>query len=55
MMDTSPNSDEPSNNVESANAFSKIRLSATEEDEVLIDLAQFLLKENLSEFADNCI
>lgn len=53
-MDASEKDNEPSNLVESANAFSNIRLSGTEEDEVLIDLAQFLLKENLSEFADSC-
>jgi len=38
-MEPSQNNEEPSNLVDSANAFKNVRLSATEEDEVLIDLA----------------
>ena len=48
-------SKEPSNVVESANAFKNVRLTDTEQDEVLIDLARYLISENLSEFAESCI
>ena len=41
--------------VDSANAFGNTRLTDAEQDEVLIDLAQYLLSENLSEFAESCI
>lgn len=54
-MDPSQSIEEASNLVESAPAYGNVRLSDREEDEVLIELAQFLLKENLSEFAESCI
>lgn len=47
--------DEPSNSVESAKAFYNTRLTDVEQDEVLVDLAQYLLSENMSEFAESCI
>lgn len=46
---------EVTNDVESAPAFLNIRLTDVEVDEVLVDLAQYLLSENMSEFAESCI
>jgi len=54
-MDPSQEVTEPSNEVQSANAYQNIRLTDVEQDEVLIDLAQYLLSENMSEFAESCI
>lgn len=54
-MDPSQTPDEPSNIVESANGFQNCRLTDTEQDEVLIDLAHYLLKENLTAFAENTV
>ena len=54
-MDPTQSHREPTNDVESANAFSNIRLTDQEQDEVLISLAQYLLSENMSEFAESCI
>jgi len=54
-MDATQTIEDHSNEVESAHAFSNIRLSDQEQDEVLIDLAQYLISENMSEFADSCI
>jgi hypothetical protein len=36
------------NNVESAKAYADVRLTEREKDELLIDLAEYLLKENFS-------
>ena len=52
---TLPQDQEPTNEVTSANAYQNIRLTDVEQDEVLIDLAQYLLSENMSEFAESCI
>lgn len=54
-MDPSQSQDEPSNIVESAHGFQNCRLTDTEQDEVLIDLAHYLLKENLTAFAENTV
>lgn len=54
-MDPSQTPEEPSNIVESANGFQNCRLTDTEQDEVLIDLAHYLLKENLTAFAENTV
>lgn len=54
-MEPSQNADEPTNEVESAKAFQNIRLTDVEQDEVLISLAQYLIGENMSEFAESCI
>jgi hypothetical protein len=39
---------ENNNNVESAKAYAGVRLTEREKDELLIDLAEYLLKENFS-------
>ena len=54
-MDPTQAEPAPSNEVESAKAFANIRLTDVEQDEVLVDLAQYLLSENMSEFAESCI
>lgn len=54
-MDPSQDKDEASNVVESAHAFSNIRLTDNEQDEVLIELAKYLISENMSEFAESTI
>lgn len=54
-MDPTQSIDDPSNIVESAHAYNNVRLSDKEQDEVLIELAEFLLKENLSNFAESCL
>ena len=55
MDPTQQQDQEPTNEVQSANAYQNIRLTDVEQDEVLIDLAQYLLSENMSEFAESCI
>lgn len=50
-----PKLEDVSNNVESARAYSDVRLSEKEKDELLIDLAEYLLKENFSQFADHTL
>ena len=45
----------PTNEVESAPGYCNTRLSSEEQDEVLIGLAEYLLDENMAEFAKSCI
>ena len=54
-MDPSQEPTDVTNVVESAHAYKNVRLTDTEQDEVLIDLAKYLISENLSEFAESCI
>jgi hypothetical protein len=46
---------ETTNAVESARAYADVRLTEGEKDELLIDLAEYLLKENFSQFADHTL
>lgn len=43
-----PKLEDVTNNVESARAYADVRLTEKEKDELLIDLAEYLLKENFS-------
>ena len=43
------------NEVDSAPGFNNVRLNPEEQDEVLISLGEYLLDENLAEFAKSCI
>jgi len=46
---------ELTNEVESARAYQLVRLSDREQDELLFNLAEYLLKENYSQFAQSTL
>jgi len=54
-LDESQEKPGPTNEVESAPGYGNVRLSPEEQDEVLIGLAEYLLDENMAEFAKSCI
>ena len=54
-LDESQEKPGPTNEVDSAPGYNNVRLNPEEQDEVLISLGEYLLDENLAEFAKSCI
>ena len=51
MTEFQKDSEPPSNQIESVPAYRDVRLSSSEQDETLLHLAEYLLKQNLTQFA----